>query len=420
MRTSNFSAHPFMSARGNNSAAETPAFLFLTDFPPLVKKAISNHGIAANFIRIMRERFVLVVTHRFRRSISLKQVSFDFPDARFFFYPDAGGWGAKKISPGLADAADIFLCLLALPGLRRAVREAAPDRLFVLVGASAWFLIIAWMVSAATGLPMDIYLVDDLRQSARLARRHLLQFLAPSLEKWVLRRASRIFVIAPGYADHLKELYGVSAQWLPSPIYAESIAHHQYQVESPDIRTILFIGANNDLYLESLVDLYHAIQEWNLRSTRYRLRMRMLSPDGGDRVKARLPNTNDLEVRINLPPEELAREARTCWATFLCYSFAASVRTMVATSFSWKLNDSYRSGRPILVYGPEYASIPRYFREAELPLVAQSRQELTQAISDIEVFDGPELIERYRETWRRYHSSEAIIRKLSVVENAAT
>lgn len=361
----------------------------------------------------MRERFKLVITHRFRRSISTSEMRENFPFVPFLFYPDAGTYGLKRFAPGLTDLLDIILCLLALPRIRSVVAREKPDRLFVLVGGSAWFLVIAWLISKAAGLPTDIFLVDDLTHSAHLARRKLLPKLVPFLESWVLRGASRVFGISPGFAEHLTELHGVPARWMPTPIHADELVHHPFVPASPDVRTILFIGACNALYCAPLLEIYAAIQQWNRTASTYKLRLRILSPGNIDPLRKRLPDEDDLDVILFAPGDEIARQARTCWATFLPYSFGPEVRTLVSTSFSWKLSDSYRSGRPILVYGPAYASIPRYFLEENLPLCATCPEALLPTIASIERLDTPALIDRYATVWRRHHSAEAVERNLS-------
>jgi len=403
-----------MSNDEQQSSQDGPRFVFLTDLPPLARNAATCHGIAAHFIRIMGRRFACVLTHRFRRQIKPEQIAADFAPTPFLFYPDAGGFALKRISQGLTDVVDCFLCLFAIPKVRRFVRREKPDRIFALAGASAWFLVIAYIFKKATGLPLDIYLVDDLRDSAKLQKRWFLPHFVGNLEGFVLRRCARVLTISQGYAEHLHDLYGVDPEWLPTPILMDKLEYSPYVAKpgSPEVRTILFVGGSNDLYLLSLVDLYEVIQEWNRGDRPFELKLRILSLTYPQNLVDLLANTDDLEVELKVQPESLQRQARESWVTFLPYSFAPQMKTMVSTSFSWKLNDSYRSGRPILVYGPAYASIPRYFIEAGLPLCATSRDDLVKTIEQVDAADEPALIDRYREVWHRHHSADAVIRNL--------
>jgi hypothetical protein len=62
----------------------------------------------------------------------------------------------------------------------------------------------------------------------------------------------------------------------------------------------------------------------------------------------------------------------------------------------------------LLVYGPPYASLPRYFVENGLSLCVQSQAELKASLTQIDRSDSPALIEKYQEVLMRYHSKEAI------------
>jgi hypothetical protein len=86
---------------------------------------------------------------------------------------------------------------------------------------------------------------------------------------------------------------------------------------------------------------------------------------------------------------------------------------MVSTSFSAKFNDAIISGRPILVYGPEYASLPAYFRAEGLPLCVTEKGGLNNVFSEIEAHDGPDLISQYHDLVLRNHSPEALAGMLS-------
>ena len=87
---------------------------------------------------------------------------------------------------------------------------------------------------------------------------------------------------------------------------------------------------------------------------------------------------------------------------------------MVNTSFPTKLVESFTAGRPILVCGPSYASVPRYFHENNLPLCAGSVAELETALREIERHDNLRLIEQYEGVVRRFHSLLSIRNVLRV------
>jgi hypothetical protein len=77
---------------------------------------------------------------------------------------------------------------------------------------------------------------------------------------------------------------------------------------------------------------------------------------------------------------------------------------MVSTSFPSKLVASFLVGRPIMVYGPSYASLPRYFQENGLPLCAHSVTQFTGLLREVERQDNMALMQCYEALLERLHS----------------
>jgi hypothetical protein len=384
--------------------------LFLTDSPPLREGATGNHGIAANFADILDSQLGAIVTHRHRRSISCSVVKSSF-DVPIEFYPDGGGFGLKRFSPGLCEIFDIAGALLYAGRLRRLVAERNLQRIFALVGANGWYLVTLQIFAKAARLPYELYLVDDLEHWSQIFGRKILSKVIRRLEGFSLRHAAKVHVISPGYADHLQLKYGVTASWLPTPM---EIGEFRYRPHTDKTCDLVFVGNLGPLYEPALADIYSAIQKCNRESPSRQLRLKIITPGAAQGLISRLPDSTDLEVISGPNREELRRLCSEAWATILPYSFEDGIRTMVSTSFSWKLSDSYRAGRPILVYGPEYASIPRYWKDANLPLLATIKESLPATIEAIADQDNPDLIARYRETWERLHSPAAIRARLMV------
>jgi len=121
-----------------------------------------------------------------------------------------------------------------------------------------------------------------------------------------------------------------------------------------------------------------------------------------------------VEFFVGLPNHQLVQRLAANYANFLPYSFAPELRTMVSTAFSCKTSEYFAAGRPILVYGPPYGSVPRHFLEHDIPLVSTVRGELEKLIRSIEEFDTPALIERYGRLVSTYHSPAALRERLAV------
>jgi hypothetical protein len=118
------------------------------------------------------------------------------------------------------------------------------------------------------------------------------------------------------------------------------------------------------------------------------------------------------ELHYRRSSDEWRKTLKTSWAIFLPYSFDESVRVMVSTSFPTRVSECITSGRPLLVYGPSYATLPRYFLANGLAVCVQSRTELKAALQTIEQEDSAKLISKYQAALNRYHSYEAIVAKM--------
>lgn len=387
---------------------KTMRLCFYSSDPPLRDQAYGNHGVARNFIEILRQEDPVILSRRSRKAINLKEAASVCGSLEFWLHPCASGWGLKRLLPTSAGIVDGLLFAFWLPVLFWKLRRAGIERIFVLCGADAWFLINVRLLQTL-GIPVDVYLVDDIEDSSTQGLYRRLPGFIHRLLKSVLRHSARNFAISPGFAEHLSDRFGVSATWLPlpAPSFPESARE---PVAKPEARKpIVFIGALNRLYADALRELYDEISRFNRSGDGgYKLILKIISYSNTKAFLDTLPDTEWVEAHERLERDAMQRHLSEAHACFLPYSFAASEKLMVSTSFSCKILEYFECRRPILVYGPAYASIPRYFRELGLPLCATSREELRESLPRIEAYDTPELIGRYREAWRRFHSPQAI------------
>jgi len=303
----------------------------------------------------------------------------------------------------------------ALPRISARILASGADRLFALFGGNGFFSPIARWTAAATRLPLDVYMVDDLEESHRLNKQPIAASWARSWEKKMLQKANRVFVISPGYSEHLKEKYSVASSWLPIQVRMDSIQYRQYVPKRPDVRFLTFVGGVNSLYSSSLRDCLKAINQWNSHASKpFEFRLQIMSYSTESHVRSELGADASIEF-LSFPDKELfERRLRESYAFFLPYSFSQDVRVMVSTSFPHKLSDYLPMGRPILVYGPDYASIPRHFRELNLPLCLTRQGELEAGLREIENQDNSNLIDRYEAVVRRCHSPDILRRVLAL------
>lgn len=388
-------------------------YVFWTDAPPLSEGASGCHGVARNIIEAARENIGLVLTHRFRRKIRTSEIRGSVGKTPTFLYPDCSRTGIRRFSKSTADWIDLLIFLLALPFIFLAISKSGADRILVLMGADGWTLLHVLLLQTY-GLPVDLYLVDDLQESARKNRRRFLAAILKKLEPFCLRRCARVFTICPGFSEYISNQFSIDAQVLyltaPSPP-----APGKPLPSVPNIpRSITFIGALNHLYTSSLLELHAWILGWNNEHPETPLALTITTYADPTHFLKLAGSGDSLTVHRNLPDSEMQALLQSSLACFLPYSFDPDDALMVRTSFSCKMLEYFKSGRPMLVYGPEYASIPRYFKEFSLDFRATRSPELRSAIESL-LSDRTQAWQKgYHDAWTRNHSPQALLETLAV------
>jgi len=381
-------------------------YAFLTDAAPADEGGHGCHVLARQWLTAVGDAAVLVVTHPPPWKVLARLMT---------HHGNRPVCSYQVAPPCLYTRLPVLtLALLALHrrGLMRQINASGATRLFALCGADFWYLASVWLIQSAVGLPLDLYLVDDLEESARRQRRRSPRWFIRALEGFVLRRASRVYAISRGYAAHLSGKYGVRAQWLPFPITDSQESYHSRVRTNPDVRTLVFAGAVNHLYVSALREALAQIETWNQGKAPFTVRLQILSYTPKEDVYRQVGMSASLDVRVGLGAADLRRHLREGWAILLPYSFEASERLMVSTSFSTKVTEALTSGRPILVYGPSYSSVPAYFQEENLPLCVTTPDGLGPALREIDATDTPGLIARYHALLQRHHSAAALMQTL--------
>jgi glycosyltransferase involved in cell wall biosynthesis len=303
---------------------------------------------------------------------------------------------------------ELGLFLLACGRIAKAIRASSGQRIFAFFGGNPWFLAVVKMLKRQTGLPLDIYLVDDLEESCRLNGQPILARWVRWFEPKVLRQADRVFVISPGYGEHLRSKYGIAAEWLPIPFRVQQLEYRPYKTDNPDVRTVAYIGGINALYLSALKEFLEVVAQWNKKSGSFKIKVLLLSYSEPMWVEKELAGFSDWELRHRASAKERRQALEGCWAVFLPYSFEETVRVMVSTSFPSRLSECMTAGRPLLVYGPSCATLSRYFVENGLSLCVQSKSGLEGALGQIGQLDSEAMIKGYESVLERYHSRDAV------------
>ena len=397
--------------------ASLPKFALLTDAPPFKEGGHGCHLLSWNWLHAVGHDVRIVVTRRLNGALSVERITAALPKP-VVFYPDLSRLRWPGCLTALKSLAELFLFLLWSPKIAQAIRASGAERIFAFFGGNTWFLFVARCVEAMTGLPLDVYLVEDLEASTRINGHPGIARIARWFEPRLLRRASRIFAISPGFAEHLAAKYAVRTSWLPIAVASEPIQYRQFVPAQPDVRCITFIGGINPVNEDVLRDVLHAVEDWNASARPFQLRLLLMIYTDPAYLDGVLPKTRHIEVLCRPPRQQLEQRLRESWVLLIPYSFSADMRTMVSTAFPTKLADTLPTGRPVLVYGPPYASVPRYFLENRLPLCVTSPLQLRAALAEVERQDTVMLTKQYEAVLQRFHSPQNI-RKILEVRNKA-
>jgi hypothetical protein len=385
---------------------------FWTDAPPLIHNAHGNHGIARHLAQSLSGDTQVLLTRKYRRSIRECEIVSAASGVPVRFYPDISPIGLKRVAPVLSSALDVLIFKLIAPILSRELKRQGIKRLFVLMGADAWFLPNV-LCMQNQGFETDLYLVDDIEVSARYGHNRAVSDKAPVWLQRALNQSRKVWAISEAFAEHLARRFKIEAHWLPIPSSDPPPGVQSAGPAAGEVASIVFSGGLNHLYLEPLRELYEEIDMHNKQCReREALTLDLLTYSQPTAFLDSLPHLKWVTVSRNLPLAERTVRMSKALALYLPYSFEEVERHMVSTSFSCKLLEYFTVGRPILVYGPDYASIPRYFREQNLPLCATNRRQLRDFLANMRNQGTSELLPAYKGVWTRLHCPEAIRAKI--------
>ena len=380
-------------------------WIFYTDSPPLLEGGHGNHGIAVQILKSIGEQFICVLTRKFRRSISRTTIRNASAGTRLVLHPDVSGYGIKKFFPLLGSILDFLVFGIWIIFSKNSFCKE--KNWFILCSANYWFLLHVLLLQKLR-IATHIYLVDEIEASAEYNQPKWFRFLVRPTLSLVLRNSCSVFAISEGFVGFLKNEYGCNAHWLPLPSQNPPISPAIPVSNNGPIRSIVFIGGLNYLYLSALKDLYEAIAEFNAKSTCMSpWKLEVLSYNSPEALLSLLPDQDHLIFYQNLSSQERIVRMSQSAACFLPYSFCQSEKILVSTSFSCKILEYFISGSPMLVYGPAYASIPRYFIKNNLPVCTTNYSQLKEALHKLHLVRGSDYLAKYHTVWNKYHSPNA-------------
>jgi glycosyltransferase involved in cell wall biosynthesis len=387
--------------------------IFITEAVPLSNMALGAHGISRRIVHALKGDLNLIIARRLSHRNSKKEITDACDSVPVFLLPDLAVLGVRRFFSYFTEWLNAILFLLAFPVVMWRLRRYRGTRVFALLGADATFLPV--LCCTALFYPTDVYLMDDVESAALMFKRPVWAKIARRLESFLYAHCHGVYVLSEGFAEHIRNKYAIDAKLLPLPTEVKPALAVEYATK--EFKYVTFIGAISQIYMDALRDFYLVLLDWN-KINAGSLKLRIIVYHRVEQFLATLPNSRSVEVHYRLPHDQMIELLKQSWACLLPYSFKRENQLMVSTSFSCKILDYFQSGRPIIAFGPDYASIPRYFKANDLPFLATSPAELSRVFASIECADIPQVVARYHALWHDQHSLESFRRRLGMVSQA--
>lgn len=232
---------------------------------------------------------------------------------------------------------------------KEAVRLEKPDLLLAITDSGPSFIVSAWL-SKKFHIPYCLFFFDLYKNNFHAPLRLITAFFA---EKWLVKRAHRVFAAGTGIKQYYDELYGTDCITIPNSCKIPDKIQQTSSISCP--MKVIYTGA-----------IYWAQEE---------------AIDRFKQVVATLPWV-DFKI-ITFSPNKLGNvvSQEECWrlqreadVLFLPLAFIKGpFREVIRTAPTGKISEYLASGVPILVHAPPYAWISQYIRKHHAGLVVEDK-----------------------------------------------
>jgi|SaaInl8_200m_RNA_FD_contig_31_1511664_length_4039_multi_11_in_0_out_0_4 hypothetical protein len=278
--------------------------------------------------------------------------------------------------------------------------------LFVPLGSNIRAYKRAIYISDKTKLPLVVYIVDDFLDAAILSNDKYGKIICQQNLRKFLHRTNKIFVISEGMQEYLMKNYNINSIVLNLPF------KKKYIVTEKTVKQVLFLGSLSHFYEDGLIELLEVLTEYN-KTIKDDIILRLTS----DKLPHKLEKYKSIVKYSRIQGDEnLAIEINKSLFCFIPYSFANKYHNMVATSFPSKTLECLSYAKHVVVYGPYYSSVVKYFKKNSLQtyIDVNNKKTLEEFIKKVDIKDFT-ISNQYLEIINNYHSFDYI--KKTILEN---
>ena len=344
--------------------------MYLADFAP----SNLNGGsiILSRLLEDYPQSDMVMVTGSAYAKLSPRHARFACEHFIFPITNNTGPWGIGKLKMVLNIISMPVLFLFALWVFMR--RRAK----IIFSVVHGHFFLVGFFLSLVTRSKLIVCVHDDW-VALQSRPRAILEPVYSAIFRFVLTHAAHIYCIGLSMQQHLKRKYCVESELqFPARQAFTSFPADTFNANEP---RIVYAG-NVEEYMSDCLAVLAAMCKADLLKRNHGISSVCISiySNMSTDMIARL-GLVDPRISIHgwLPQEDLAKELQKADILFLPFSFEESQKAIVSTSLPTKIADYLASARPMLVFGPPYASITQYARDYGFAEIVQEHSPVALA-----------------------------------------
>lgn len=284
-----------------------------------------------------------------------------------------------------------------------------PDVLFLQLLSDVYMSRIQRFIADYTGKPVVCYVADD-TVTYKNAKRNPLslmrRFFAIKHNKYIIKKSSKVFVMAPKAKREMDALYGIDCDILTKAIDFKNVSFKETIPAKP--LKMLYTGALTIGREKSLAYIAKAVAEINKDGER--ISFEIYSGDAPLEKNLKIFNDGGTKFCGRVDYNEVLRLQQEADVLVYAESLEKKYKDIARLSFSTKLTDYFAGGKCIFALASEDIAPVEYLKDEDAALVVTGYDDIEGKLRML--CDKPELVAQYGrkafECGKRNHSSDKI------------